>query len=112
LPKLSNGTDSWYWQLTAVDLVEKYTDARGTYRPAPDKLLLRVEFQAVGVPDDKVWDMFNFDNSYVTDSTGAVYKSGNATTGEKTIWSLFQVPKDSHGFRFHYLDWPPLDLGK
>lgn len=113
LPRLSNAEDTWYWQLTAVDLVESYTDSLDTtYWASPDKLLLRVEFEAIGVPDENLWDMFNFDNYYVTDSMGNEYKAGNGQKTGTVVWNLFQVPKDSDGFVFHFFDWSPLELGK
>lgn len=112
LPKLSNGVDSWYWQIKTVALTETFTSAQGTYQAWEGKLLLRVELEAVEVPDDKFWDMFDPKNCYVLDSDGNKYTAGNGEMAGKIILQIFQVPKDSHGFVFHFLDWPSVDLGK
>lgn len=111
-PVFSNGVDTWYWQLKLVDLVESYTTPQGTYTARQDQYLLIVEFEGVGVPQDDLFKMMGLRSYHVTDSEGNEYTAGNSTSVGTNVVNIFQVPKDSHGFVFYFLDWPPFDLGK
>jgi len=103
------------WRLVSVETSDTVPIPGGRIS-RPDYVSLQVKFECT--TQNSMSDL-GISQIYVTDSKGNRYSSKVVITQfdppsqvPKRNLILFEVPKDSHGFRLYVLDLSPIDLGK